>query len=534
MDHNQANKTEYDECAIHGICSINPALAFMQEVILIYLETLAFYLLEVEALGLCNKNIRKDVIDVFSGLTANVEYNQEHLNSLISKLYGDLFETKEIYKSLCNEKNIPLKYLKSPIKVSKQFNLADVITQGQKNLTKKNETFSENQKKMLDALLLILKSTCLYIVELQELNVNIDEAYKELLSTLSIMNFDSIKIEKLDEIIEKSVKLDNELMQKTFEARKSEFGDLTSTEVSISTKPGKAILVTGANMKELDLILKATQDRGIDVYTHGQMIVGHTFPKLKAYPHLVGNYGKGVENCVSDFSSFPGAIYLTKLALYQMGHLCRGRIFTSDKIAQSGVITLKDNDFEPLIQSALSAEGFTETKPNESIKIGLIEEGFMQRIHEIADKIETKKIKHLFAIGVSDNTESQKQYFEKFLELLEDDCFAVSASYTNNRENVLPINIDYVFPFAYKTIEFLTQRKIFADLNTTVFYTHCEPHTIPNLFMMKYVGIKNIYFGSCPANLMNPALIETLRETLNIKKYTNPKEDIEKILGKKD
>lgn len=531
MDYDPIKKTEYDECAIHGICSISSALSSMQEIILIYLETLAFYLLELENLGLSNKNIRRDVIDVFSALTTNVEYSQDSLNSVLSKIYEDLFQAKEIYNLVCKERNIPPKYLKSKMKISQQYNIAGVIRQGQKSVDKKNQIINEDLKKMLSLLLLILKSLCLYIVELQELNVDIDQDYKELIFILDRMHFDNINDEVIDEIIRKSVKLDHELMKKTFDARKNEFGSIMPTEVSVSTRPGKAILVAGANMKELELILKATQDKGIDVYTHGQMIVGHTFPKLKVYPHLIGHYGKGLEHCIADFSSFPGVIYLTKLALYEIGHLCRSRIYTGDKIAQNGVIAIKDYNFEPLIQSALSAEGFTESDIKENIKIGLVEEEFLQRVNNLANKIESKKIKHLIAIGVSNQTETQKQYFEKFLELVGDDCFVVSASYRNNRENILTVDLDYVFPFSYKTIKIFKERGIFDDLNTTIFYTHCEPHTVPNLFMMRAVGIKNIYFDSCPPNLVNPALIDALRERLDIKEYTTPQEDIKKILA---
>lgn len=538
MDHNIRNKTEYDECIIHGICSINPALSNMQDVILVYLEILSYYLLELADLGLFNEKIKNEVIEIFSGLTLNVQYDQKSLNDLISKLYENLFQAKEMYTLICKERNLTPQYLKTSIRISKQFKVADIIKQAQKSAVKKELTYTLEQKKLLEALIFILKSICLYMVELQELNIDINDAYKELLFTFCCMHFNTTDTDEMEKIIEKAVILDYELMNKTFEARKNEFGSLEPTPVSFSTRPGKAILVAGANIKELELILKATQDKGIDVYTHGQMIIGHAFPKLKSYPHLVGHYGNGVEHCIADFSSFPGAIFLTKLALYQTGHIYRTSIYTSDKIAQHGIITIKNNDFEPLIRSANFAEGFTEEDNNGEIKaeskrsmdVGIIEEQFVKNIHKLADAIETKKIKHLIAIGVSDNSEAQKEYFEKFLKLVEDDCFVISASYTNNRENVLFFNLDYVFPFSYKTINILKERNVFDDLNITVFYTHFEPHTIPNLFMMKKVGIKNIYFGTCPPNLISPALIEYLLEKLDMKHYENPQEDIKKIL----
>lgn len=540
MDYNIRNKTEYDECIIHGICSINPALSNMQDVILVYMEIMAYYLLELADLGFFNEKIKNDVIEIFSGLTLNVQYNQENLNELISKLYENLFQTKEIYTIICKEKNLTPDYLKTPIKITKQFNIANIVKQAQKSAIKKENQYTPEQKKLLEALILILKSICLYMVELQELNADINDSYKELIFTFCKMYFNTTNTEEMDKIIEKSVILDHELMKRTFEARKAEFGNIEPTQVSFSTRPGKAILVAGANIKELELVLQATQDKGVDVYTHGQMIVGHTFPKLKSYPHLVGHYGKGVEHCIADFSSFPGAIFLTKLALYQTGHLYRTSVYTSDKIAQHGVITIKNNDFEPLIRSANFSEGFSEEGSNgeikaeekENVEVGIIEDKFEQKIHELADKIESKKIKHLIAIGVSDNSENQKKYFEKFLELIEDDCFIISASYKKERDNFLFFNLDYVFPYSYKTINILKERNVFDDVDITIFWTHCEPHTIPNLFMMKKMGINNIYFGVCPPNLINPALIESLTEKLNIRRYENPEEDLKRILGK--
>jgi hydroxylamine reductase len=534
MEHSQSNETEYNECIVHGICSISPSLSYIQEIILIYLETLAFYLFEMEMLGLSNKKIRQDVMDVFSALTANVEYNQDSLDDLISTLYENLFQAKEMYNIVCKEKNITPKYLKSSMKISKQFTIADVLKQGQKTLIKKNQTINDDQKKMLDILIIILKSICLHIVELQELNVNIDEAYRELLSTLNAMNFSETIIENLDGIMNESAKLHNELMQKIFDARKAEFGEFTVSEVSYSTRLGKAILVAGINMKELELILKATEGKGIDVYTHGQMVLGHSFPKLKAYPHLAGYYGKGVEYCTSDFSSFPGAIYLTKLSLYHLGHLYHSSIFTSDKIAPIGIITIKDNNFEPLINAALSAEGFTEPEPQKIVKLGVIEEEFIRKVHMLTDMIEAKKIKHVIAIGRGDGTESQKKYFEKFLDLIGDDCFVFSGTYTNNSENIVLLNMDYLFPFAYKAMNIFMQRKVYDDLNIAILLTRYEPHTMAHLVSMRNIGVKHLYFGSCPPNLVNPTLMKSLMEKLNIKHIDNPEEDIKTIFGKKD
>lgn len=531
MGHDQSYGIEHDGCVSRGGgCYINPTLSSVHAVILIYLEELAFYLVELDVLGASNEKINADFIQALSELVENVDYSQENLDYIISTLYEDLCEAKTLYTALCKENGITPSYLKSTIKLHKEFNVTKAIKQGQKFFIASAKRFDDYQKKMLEIMLVLLKSICIYIAELQGLDVNFDEAYKALISMLSVMNFHSLSTENLEKIIEKYTKLDYVLMLKIFEARKAAFGDFVSTEISTSTRPGKAILVSGTNLSELEMILKATQGRGIDVYTHGQMIVAHTFPKLKAYPNLIGHFGKGIEHYLSDFSSFHGAIFLTKLSLHQIENLYRSRVFTSDTIAPFGVTTIKDNNFEPLIQSALSARGFTRFEEQKSLKLGIDEKSFMEKINEIADKVDRNEIKHIFMVGVPNKTESQQAYMEEFLDLLGDDCFALSFTHSNNKENVLFVNVDYACPFTYLALNVFINRKSFEKMKSIVLYTRCEPHTFPTVFNMKYMGINEIYFTDCSPNVINPVLTDSIREMLQLKRYTNPQSDFKNMV----
>lgn len=531
MFENEKIKSELDKCILRGDCSVSPTLSSVHAVVLIYLEELAFYLVELDLLGVSNEKINADLMLAFSEMVSNVEYNQKKLTSTIATLYEDAYNAKELYVALCKENDVAPSYLKSTIKLSKQFNVTEAIIQGQKFFVKSAQTFTEDQKKMLEIMLILLKSICIYIVELEALDINFEEAYKAFITMLSLMNFHSLSTHNLEKIIEKYTKLDYILMLKIFEARKEAFGDFVETEVPTSTRIGKAILVSGTNLKELELVLEATKDRGIDVYTHGQMIVAHTFPKLKAYPNLVGHYGKGIEYYLSDFSSFHGAIYLTRLSLHKVEHLYRSRVFTSDTIAPEGVITIKNYDFEPLIQSALSAKGFTKSMEQKNIELGIDEKSFIRKIHEIADKVDTNEIKHVFMVGVPNRTEAQEAYMREFLDLLGDDCFALSFTHTNNKDNVLFANVDYASPFTYLALNIFMERKSFDKMKSIVLYTRCEPHTFPTVFNLKYMGINEIYFTDCSSNVINPALTDRIREMLNLKRYTTPKADFKAMIG---
>jgi len=525
------NIIEHDETSLGGGMVVSHILSSVHAVILIYLEELAFYLVQLDEFGVSNEKIYADLIQAFSELISNVEYKQENINKTISTIYEDLYNTKKFYTTLCKKNDVAPSYLKSTIKISKTYNVADLITQGQKFSVKIANALDDNQKKMLEIMLILLKSICIYIVELQGYKINFEEANKAFITMLSVMNFHALNTKILEEIIQKYTKLDYVLMLKVFDARKAAFGDLAVTEVSTSTRPGKAILVCGSNLKELEMILEATKDRGIDIYTHNRMIEAHVFPKFREYKHLIGYYGKGIQYFLSDFS-FQGAIFLTKLSFHKIEQLYRGRVFTTDTIAEAGVNIIKNYDFEPLIQSALSATGFTEVVEQESIELGIDEKSFMQKVNEVADKIDKKKIKYVFFVGVPNRTEVQKKYMDNFLDLLGDDCFAISFMPAKKRENIFFASLAYTTPLVYLAMNVFMDRKSNEKAKLVVFYTRCEPHTIPSVYNMKDMGIDEIYFTDCLPSFMTPASAEKIKEMMKLKSYTNPKKDFEDIIRK--
>ncbi|MDD3435750.1 MAG: hypothetical protein PHC64_01210 [Candidatus Gastranaerophilales bacterium] len=522
----------YDECGIKGICSISPTLVAMKALIFAYLQELAFYILKLHSFGARNKEIKNKFIETFSILTANSEYSEESFQEVIIELNKTTFEVKALYKKLCFENKVTPIFFKSQVKLGSNFSLPEILKQGQKCSDKFKKDFNEQQKKTFDIILLILKSMCIYIVELQELNIDIDKYYKEILIAICLKELRRISFEEQKELMKKYAELDFELMWMVFETRKKEFGELIKTELRQSQKIGKAILAAGTNLKELELLLQATKDRDIDVYTHGQMITAHTFPKFKSCPNLAGHWGKGTENYLQDFTSFPGPIFLTKLSLFKVENLCSCNIYVTDKIASKGVRTIKDYDFEEIIKSAHMSEGFEEEVIKENIPFGIIEQDFVNEINKLAEKIDNNEIKTIFTIGVSNKVISQADYFKRFFKLLPDDCFVLSFYYTDNSPKVLLSKIDYAYPYLYKTLEIISETKNFSEIKVNILHTRCESHTFPNLINLKRMGFENVYMAQCLPTLINPGVIDFICETFNIKRYTTPESDLQNMIVK--
>lgn len=530
MTNYQTNKIEQDEFAIRGVYSVSPTLPFLHEIVKSHLKELAFYLLKLKELGISNEKIKMNILDAVSSIIIGIDYNQEHFSKLMTRLYTDLVQAREMYVSIYQKNNLELEFPESTLKKPPKTNLSIAIRQGQKISTKKSIKKTTEQKNLLELIFDVTKSICVHLVELEELDFKDEQAYEALLSLLNTMNSSTESAQELQKIIEKFVKLDHIIFKNLHEKREARYGTITPTKVSLSTRPNKAILVSGTNLRELEALLEATKGKNIDIYTHGRMLMAHAFPKLKKYSHLIGHFGVGMETYLLDFASFPGAIFMTKHSLQKIEHLYRSKIFTTDIIAPKGVTIIVDNNYEPLIEAANSAKGFTIGREKPPIKINLDEKKFLEKITEIAEKIEKGEIKHFFTIGIPNHTKSQKDYFEKFLHLLNDDSFVLSFSYSNKKDNILLVESEYSFPLLYKSLEILTRKLKITELNPIVLYTRCETHTISNVLYMKHLGIKTIYFADCSPMLINPSIINTMREVYNIKTYTNPQDDLKEML----
>ena len=218
---------------------------------------------------------------------------------------------------------------------------------------------------------------------------------------------------------------------------------------------------------------------------------------------------------------------MTKLSLYKTENFYKGGIFSTDSFSSQNISPIKDYDFETLISSAHSSSGFEKDEEKTYKDTGLSEEEFLKEIDKISQKIEANEIKYIFAIGASNHPTLQKEYFDEFLKQLTPECFVLSFSYTHPNKNVLSIVTDYSFPFLYKTLEVFAGKKSFSELKVSMFFTRCEPHTLSNFFKMREIGVKEMFFNSCSPQFVNPALVNYLKENLNIRNYSNPKSDFE-------
>lgn len=531
-DYYQDTACEYDEFISQGIYSANPALSSLQEIILIYLRELAYYLLKLKEFGANNEIIKAHIIESISGIITHIDYNPDHFQKLILQLSQDLGQAKVFYAKFCKKNKIESKFLKSPFRTSDNFNITEIIRKGQKYYIKRNTDYDSDQRNLFDIMLFLIKNICIKILKIISFKKDYESAYSSILTMLNTMNHENLTTKQAKKVIEENSQEYHKLIKLVSDTQEELYGQRELVHISFTPKTGKAILVSGIDMTQLEAVLEATKNEGIDVYTHGMtMLMAHTLPKFKKYPNLIGHFGRGSENSLFDFSAFPGAILMTRYLFQKIDYLYKGRLFTTDAFAPSGIIKIKDNNYKPLIQAALAAKGFTKKQQEVIQKVGFKQKVMEEKIIEICNKMEKNEIKHLYFVGLLNSENEYNLYFNKFFSLMPKNCYAISLSHEKIEENVLHVDSFYDYLFIYKILEKFNEKIPLNMLNISIFITKCDQYTITNVINFINMGIKNIFLCKCTPALINPNLIATLKKTYELNEFSTPEEDLAKTLS---
>ena len=527
----QTSDYEFDECVSRGVCSINPTLASLQEVVLLYLREISYYLLKLSNLGAENALIKQDMIVALTGMTCNANYTQEEFEAVLTNLHRDLMDAKHVYLKLCKEKGLEPKMLKTDYKHTKKFDLSKTIAKGEKYILKRNAALTKEQKNLSDIIVFLVKSLCVKFREFMNYGKEYPTACHETFSVLNTLNFLDRDVEDIKKELESYTHFYYQLAKDVYEAQVKKYGEPQVVDVSFSTRPGKAILVATTSLHDLEMVLEATKNKGIDVYTHGtDLLVSHTFPKLRAYRHLIGHFGSVTDNALIDFATFPGAILMTKQSLQKVEYLYRGRLFTTDIVAPKGAVKIQNNDFSPLLKSASEARGFKTGHKKPPIKVGYDEKEVMKKINNVLDRYDSGEYKHLYLFGLINYVDEYADYFKKLIDTLPKDSFIFSLSYPIKGENVFHIDSFYEYDFIYKFLRALEARRPLKDYSLSTFITKCDKYTLPNILELQYFDLKNIFLCKCSPTIFNPALIDAVKNVFKIKEFAVLKDDIKEIL----
>lgn len=523
MSYESFEEYQYDSCTSHGLCSINPRTSALQTVLVLYLRQFAQFALKLNI----DDNTQDFILNTIAITIHNSEFNEtsfnfavEQFRDILPKIMGEYYE-KNPDNNMKEEQDKTLELFRET------YNIVPAIQYGEKIFNRAIEKLETNIRDLYNIALVILKSMSINLLDLETFDKQYNDGFSVILKILSLINIENIDLENLKKEILYASETDITLMKLLREAQEERYGKQKESEVSYSTTPGKAVLVVGSNIRELETILESLQNHQIDIYTHDEMIVAHTFPKFSTYPHLKGQYGQGIESCLLDFATFPGPIILTKYSLHNIENFYRGRLFTTDyTLNPKGIIKIENNDFSQIIETAEKTKGFKKGKQCETVTIGF---NFDETVSKIKEKISSENYKRIFIIGLDGYSLEQKAYFEKLTKLTPKSVLIISGSYNIEQENIIHINTCYD---NYSYIRILESLSI-ENLPITYFVPKCDRNSVSQMLYLSTKKNVQVYVGKCTPIILNPSLMNTMQEVFSIKNITNSKKDLEQILEDK-
>ncbi len=377
-----------------------------------------------------------------------------------------------------------------------------------------------------------------------------DEVNRFLAKALSVIGGEYTTEELLSVVLEVGEK-NLKCMALLDKANTESYGTPEPTEVSLKVEKGPFIVVSGHDLRDLELLLEQTEGKGINIYTHGEMLPSHAYPGLKKYKHLKGNYGSAWQNQQKEFASIPAPVLFTTNCLMPPKASYSDRVFTTGVVSYPGMVSIGDDkDFTPVIEKALELGGYSEDKSfkgingGESLLTGFARGTVLSVADKVVDAVKSGAIKHFFLVAGCDGARSGRNYYTEFVKKTPSDTVVLTLACGKFRFNDLDLGTIGGLPRlmdvgqcndAYSAIEIaVALSKAFGcsvnELPLSFVLSWYEQKAVCILLTLLYLGIKNIHLGPTLPAFISPNVLKILVDNYSISPISTPEEDLKKFL----
>lgn len=529
-------------CKVSGACGKNPDVASLQDLLVYNLKGLSYYAVEGRKVGVVDQEVNDFTIKALFSTLTNVSFDPERFETLVRRsleLRENLAKKVKAAGGNISSKSEPARFLAAET-------LPELIKQGEKVVElKPDPAIDPDIQSLQDTLLYGLKGIAAYADHASILGQEDDIVYAFMHESLDAMTRKDLSLNNWLERVLKCGEVNLRAMELLDAANTGIYGHPVPTTVPLGTKKGKAILVSGHDLKDLEEILKQTEGKGIYVYTHGEMLPCHGYPGLKKYEHLYGHYGTAWQNQQKEFAKFPGAIVMTTNCIQKPIKSYKDNIFTSGLVSWPGVNHISDMNFSSAIEKALSMPGFNHDTHGKTVMTGFARNAVMGVADKVIEAVKNKDIRHFFLVAGCDGAKPGRNYYTEFVEKVPSDCVVLTLACGKFRFFDKELGSISGIPRlmdigqcndAYSAIQIaLALSKAFNvgvnELPLSLVLSWYEQKAVAILLTLLYLGIKDIRLGpSLPAFTTNNVL-GVLVEKFGIKPITTPCEDLKTILG---
>ncbi len=533
-------------CTTVGVCGKDPPTAALQDLLVHATKGIAQYAHRSGQLGVRDRPVDVFVIEALFSTVTNVNFDPRRLETLLRKASDVRDKAKTIYEQACRQAGKTPQKLLGPAQWQPVEDLDGLVDQGvQVSVVGRRNRLGEDLAGLGELLLYGLKGMAAYADHAQILGQQDDDVYAYFHEALDFLTRDGAGAQENLAMILRCGEMNLKVMGLLDAAHTAAFGSPTPTPVRVTPLAGKAIVVSGHDLKDLEALLQQTEGKGIHIYTHGEMLPAHGYPGLKKYKHLVGNFGGAWQDQAKEFEAFPGAILMTTNCLQRPRDSYKDRLFTSGLVAWPGVRHIADRHFEPVIQAALKAPGFAKDELAKTILVGFGHNAVMKVADQVVAAVQSGAIRHFFLIGGCDGAKPGRNYYTDFARSVPKDCVILTLACGKYRFNKLEFGDIGGIPRlldvgqcndAYSAIQIvLALSKAFnRDVNSlplSLVLSWYEQKAVVILLTLLHLGIRNIRLGPSLPAFVSPAVLKVLVEKFHMQPVSTPAEDLRAILG---
>jgi len=543
----QCEQTSKGEgCQTIGVCGKDDATATLQDLLIHAVKGISMYAYRARQLGSADAEIDSFTIQAIFATLTNVNFDPERLVELIHRAVSIRDQARSLYERASAGIGVVAAELDGPAVWTPAPTLEGLLAQGQPVVLPAR--FLTEGKEIADLRELVLygiKGVAAYAVHALALGAGDPISFAKIHEVLDFLTHESATAEELVGVALSVGELNYRVMEILDAAHTETFGHPQPSKVRLNARKGKAILVSGHDLHDLYALLEQTKGLGIQVYTHGEMLPAHGYPKLKAFEHLAGNYGGAWVDQAEEFNEFPGAILMTSNCIQEPKLAYKQRIFTSGSVAWPGVQHIADQDFSAVIAAALSAPGFAEDGSGEEITVGFGHNAVLSVAGKVIDAVKTGAIRHFFLIGGCDGARSGRSYYTELAESIPNDCLILTLACGKYRFNKLEFGEIGGLPRlldigqcndTYSALQIaLALAKAFEcgvnDLPLSLVLSWYEQKAVAVLLTLLHLGVRNIRIGPSLPAFLSPAVLDLLHEKFNLMAITSPENDLAAMLG---
>ncbi|WP_394870471.1 hydroxylamine reductase [Clostridium butyricum] len=529
-------------CTKMGVCGKTPEISNLQDLLLYQCKGISCYAKELIEKG---EEIEKDIVSFVE-------------NSLFTTLTNVNFDA-EVHVEMLKESQKIKENLRDRVGSDKDF-----PEQATYNLSETKEEMLKDSKRAgimfdqdLDADVRSLRQTIVYGLkgvsayghQARFIGYYDDQVDNFYFRGLECTTNDNLSVEELIQMTMRTGDMSVAVMKKLDEANTERYKNPTPHKVNVNIEKGPFIIVSGHDLRDLEMLLEQTEGKGINIYTHGEMLPSHGYSGLKKYKHLVGNYGGAWQDQQKEFDGIPGCILMTTNCLMRPRETYKDRIFTTSVVGWDGVKYIQADkegykDFTPIIEKALELGGFKESEEPKEILVGFGHHATLSHAETIVNAVKEGKIRHFFLIGGCDGARPGRSYYTEIAQKVPKDCVILTLACGKYRFNKLDFGEVAGLPRlldvgqcndAYSAVRIATALADAFDtdvngLPLSIILSWYEQKAVADLLALLSLGIKGMFLGPSLPAFISPNVLQYLVDTFNLQAISEPDDDLKTCL----